>query len=565
MIVRLRLAFGILVAAVAVAAAAQPTPGTPGVGAKPFVIYVSHATRTLLANDAVDLKTRVNRWRDLLVARGASYTIVTHPAQLAQVPAGVALILPSAVVLGDDEQRLIAQRIEAGDGLLATWMPASLDANGAAVAPRFVEQAFKVTARAAATGEKGFLITIGDTPLTYALPAGSRLWVGKEGKYSTPLLATPAAGYLSDWSRAEDGTGLLAFTTVGASRRALLGWPEGAWDGTNAEFVKLAQLALDWVEGRPVAYLRTWPSPWRGAMTLGIDALWRFENVPRIAAAMSKVGLHGSFHFLSTDAKANAAVIRDLLRDGHSLGGFGDAAQPFAGLPEAEQRTRVERMVQEFRAALGPGAPVSGLRAPQGATDAATEKAAAMLDYLVDAGRVDAAVPQFAPDRRLVVLAAGTNIDSNASLDAITAGLDAAAKRAQLLGGYAFVGVDVAGYQPGSPLEAGLQKFVEASQGSPLWSASAADVARWWREHDQLKVASAWDAAASTLSIEVAVGEAMVFPAAIAIVPPPGMKSVRIEPAYAGAELQSGAAGATALVLSGLPPGSHRLQLRFAP
>ena len=78
-------------------------------------------------------------------------------------------------------------------------------------------------------------------------------------------------------------------------------------------------------------------------------------------------------------------------------------------------------------------------------------------------------------------------------------------------------------------------------------------------------MASAWDAAGSTLSIDVTVAEAMKFPAAVSIVPPPGTKGVRIEPAYAGAQLQADTAGAIALVLSGLPPGSHHLQLRFAP
>ena len=45
----------------------------------------------------------------------------------------------------------------------------------------------------------------------------------------------------------------------------------------------------------------------------------------------------------------------------------------------------------------------ASLRAPQGATDAATERAAASLDYLVDAGRIEAANPILAGNHRLVV------------------------------------------------------------------------------------------------------------------------------------------------------------------
>src|SRR5204862_6172616 len=135
----------------------------------------------------------------------------------------------------------------------------------------------------------------------------------------------------------------------GSSRRALLGYPEVAWDAKMADYVKLANLALDWVEGKPVAYLHSWPWPARGAVTLGVDALWRFENVPRLSDAMSKAGVNGSFHFLSTDASANAAAIKDLLKAGHSVGGFGDSTQPFAGQPPGEQSARVEKMVRGFR------------------------------------------------------------------------------------------------------------------------------------------------------------------------------------------------------------------------
>ncbi len=560
-----RFAAGILLAFLAGGAFAQVASVPPQAGAKAFVLYVPPGSRKLLETDAVDLKTRVNRWRDLIAARGATYTIVTHPAQLAQMPAGSVLVLVSAAVLSDEERRLIAQRVDAGDGLLATWMPGTLDARGAAIAPSFIEQTFKVGAKAAVPGEKGFLVTVGDTPLTFALPPGSRLWVGKEQRYPTPYLVTPGAGYLADWSRGADATGMLAFSTVGASRRALLGWPESAWDARSAEFVKLAGLALDWVEAKPVAYLRTWPWPWRGAITLGVDALWRFENVPRIAETMAKSGLHGSFHFLPGDAASNAAVIRDLVKEGHSVGGFGDIVKPFAGQPENEQRARIERMVRGFRNALDPAIAVNGLRAPQGATDAATEKAAASLDYIVDLGRIDSSVPMLAPDHRLVLLPTAVNIASNASLDTINTGLDAAARKTRLLGGYAFIGLDAAGYYRDAPLEAGLQRFIDATRDDPLWKTSATDVVSWWREHEQIKVASAWDAARATLTLEVTVGDAMPFPAAIAIVAPPGLKTVRVEPALAGAEIKADSEGAAALVLSGLPPGAHRLQLRFLP
>jgi peptidoglycan/xylan/chitin deacetylase (PgdA/CDA1 family) len=342
-----------------------------------------------------------------------------------------------------------------------------------------------------------------------------------------------------------------------------MGVPEVTWDLKAVEYVKLANLALDWVEGKPVAYLRTWPWPARGAVTLGVDALWRFENVPRISDAMAKAGVQGSFHYLSVEAVNNAAAIRELLKAGHSLGAFGDSTEPFAGQPDGEQRGRIERIVRAFRAA-DPAFVVAGLRAPQGATDAGTEKATAALDYLVDTGRVDSLVPVPAPGGRPVVLTAALNLDSNASPEAVDTGLDGIAKKAELLGGYAFVGLDVAAYEAGGPLEAGLGRYLAGAKERSIWHASAVDVARWWHAREGLKVETRADATGLTIDIDAA--EAVPFPAAIALSPPPGMKEMRVDvpPSAGGVQNHRAPDGSVALVLTALPAGKHSIRVTFA-
>jgi hypothetical protein len=542
----------------AVPAAAQPAPA--------FVLYVSPASRALLTVDP-DLKWRVNRWRELIVERGATFAVATHPAQLAAMPRGSAIVMPSAVVLGDEERRVIAARIAAGDGLLATGMPGTLDGRGLPILPAFLEQTFAVKTKIARLEDKGFLIPFGDTPLTYTVTAGARLWTAQDTRFTTPVLASPGSGYLSDWSRAVHDTGLLSFTTVGNSRRALLGWSEPAWEAHPAEFRRIAHAALDWVEGRPIAFARAWPAPYRAAMTLGVDALWRFENLPRIAEAFSKGGVRASFHFLSADVAANAAAIRDLAKAGHSVGGFGDSNALFAGQPAAEQEARVERVLGQFRNAFGADIPVAGLRVPQGATDAATEKAAAPVGYLVDLGRVDSSIPVLAPDGKLVVLSNNANVDAQSSAKEVAEGLSQAARQARLLHGYAYAGIDAAGFTADSPMERGLAQFLGAAGelGKTLWMAPAADVAAWWRQRERVKVSSTWSAADSILTLEIAVSGPMPFPSAVALVLPPGRGTVRLEDALAGARLQPEADGGPSIVLTGLPAGRHRLRLRFQP
>jgi hypothetical protein len=334
----------------------------------------------------------------------------------------------------------------------------------------------------------------------------------------------------------------------------------------SAEHAAIAAAAVDWIAGKPVVYARTWPAPHKGALTVGVDALWRFENVLHVAEAAAKHGIHASFHFLPGDARANETLIRTLTRYGQSVGGFGDTVQPFAGQPEAEQRARVERMVQGFRDALGADFPVKGLRAPQGATDAATEKAAAILDYLVDAGRIDSAVPVASAESRVVLLSASANLDGTSTPEAIAAAFDAAKARTRLIGGYAFLGVDAAALMQDSALDTALASFIESSAagaaGSP-WAASADEVAEWWRARSQVKVASAWTPGEDAMAVDVSSTEALRYPLAIAVVPPAGFRSVSLVDAD-GASLQPDADGNPSIVLSA-PAGTKRLRLRLLP
>src|SRR4029078_10802370 len=125
------------------------------------------------------------------------------------------------------------------------------------------------------------------------------------------------------------------------------------------------------------------------------------------------------------------------------------------------------------------------------------------LDYLVDLGRVDSLMPVVAPGGKPILLSNSANFDQNTTLENVTAELDNAARRAQVLGGYAYVGVDVAGYQPDSPLEAGVRRYLEETKGKPVWNAGADDVARWWKAHEGITMTSAWNAASSTLTLDV--------------------------------------------------------------
>lgn len=525
----------------ALPAQSEDAPTKPSADAPRFFLYASPTARRQLQQEGVDLKANVNRWRDLLRDLGERYEIVTNPERLLKLPARGTLVLPSAVALSPRERQIIGERLHNGDHLIATGVPDLDDAGGLPVA----------RADSAAAGEDTrqtpFLVTAGDTPLTHALPAGSRLWTDEKARARMARIDGRAAqpdAYLSAWSRL-GSDGALAHLGVAGSRRVLLGWQENMWDSQPAEFTQLARMAATWTSDRPVAYVATWPWPYRAAMTFGVDATWRFENMDAIAALLGKHHWHASFNLLDNDLKTQAARVGQLQAEGHDIGSLGDRWAVFGGTPEAEQAHRI-------------GGSGHGLRPPEGRTDAATEKASRQLPYLVDAGRIDTLLPLPPGDERPVMLPNPVNLDGKAGLAASTETLRQQAALLRRLGGYAYVGIDASAAGPGTALRQALSSFLdEQAAQHVLWIADAARVADWRRDSQRVAVV---DQAVRQGRIEVQVRVTDGSPL------PEGM--VLIVHAPAGRQLQGEdgkPADSRALPLSGLPPGPHALQVGLAP
>ncbi len=539
-----------------------------------FVLYASPSSRRLFQGEATDLRARVNVWRDLLRARGASYRILTHPDQWKAVPPGVAIVLPSAYALDERERRLLTERLAAGDSLLATGLPGSLDEAGKFIGAGFAGELFGAVAQPSENARDAqFLVVVGDTPLTHRLAAGTRLWIGKASPGERVTFRQTGGGYVSDWSRRFGENGIFPFSTDPKARRVLLGWTENLWGGKAGDLHTLAGAAVDWVEGRPIAYLATWPWPYRAALTLGVDATWRFEHLPALAQLLQRHGAVASFHLLAADVEGQAALLARLLAAGHDVASLGDRWHPFSGLSEEEQSRRVAFSARSLDKALGMGRPLAGLRAPEGATDAATEKAVIRHggSYLVDVGRVESALPEFSTQGALILLPNMLNLEGGGVPPAAQArrwneNLQSELARTLALGGYAYIGVDAAALVPGGPLYAAFAGFLSSARQMPtLWLGKATAVARWWHERKRVSLDSQVEGADLVLTLSVDRGPPIGFTLAVPIHPPPGREHISLVETLPEARLETATDGGQALVLKGLGEGQHRLRLRFSP
>lgn len=531
----------------------------PEAGKAPhFFLYASPTTRRLLAMEGVSLKAQVNKWRDLLRARGERYEIVTSPERLAQLPTPGTLILPSAVALTPREREVVIGRLDRGDHLLATASTGIRDHQGLFKGKAFVEHLLPLSSAPGNSAETEFVITAGSSPLTYVLPAGTRLWVDQKSRAWMPAIVGTNDAYLANWAR-QGENGAMLHATIGNSRRVLIGWPETAWAAHPDEFSRIAELALDWVSDHPVAYVASWPRPYRAAMTLGVDATWRFENMAALATLLTRHRLGATFNFLAADAGRETVLIRNLLTGGHGIGTLGDRWQVFGGETEAAQEKRLADLRTSF------AAEVIGLRAPEGRTDAATERAARKFAYLVDAGRVDSILPLPENSDRPFILPNPLNLEEKANAAETFAALRDQAAKLSRLGGYAYVGIDAAAASPGSSMWHGIVSFLDAGDARrDIWITDAASIVRWQRDAQRVSLDSKTDGRGLLLTIRIKEGPPLPDGMSIVVHPPGGQRIVQADGLRLESPQSAGEKTAT-IAISGLLPGEHHLHVELAP
>jgi hypothetical protein len=553
--------------------AAQEVP-PPSSDKTLFVLYASSASMQLLQKEPVDLRARVNQWRDILRANGAQYRILTHPSQWASIASGAVIVLPSAYALSTAEQQAIEKRLAAGDSLLATGNPGTRTELGAAADGSFVSNWFGVPSATPELARRSeFVVVAGDTPLTYQLQAGTRLWVGKDTDYTRAALRSTGAAYATDWSRQVGQTGLLAYASNGVSRRVLLGLTEPSWDYASPQWKALTHMMLDWVSGRPVAYVGSWPAPYQAAMSFGVNASWRFENMPHLAQVFDRHGVPASFNLLSTDTTQYPRLLQQLQESGHDIATMGDRWVPFAGQTIDIQTQRVELGAAGLRVAQVGAVNWSGLRAPDGVTDTVTEQAVVQNGggYLVDMGRMDSVMPQSVQQNRLTLLPNNLSLDFNEKKPRAEQAklwqesLQEERARVQALRGYTYVGLDAAAMMPGNGLDDVLAHFLfDTRYQQTVWLAHADQVAHWWKARQRVALSSQLQGDELLLTVTVAEGPTIEFPLSVWLAAPAGKSHIRISQAAVPVRIEAQAEGMHTLVLTALPPGVHRLRLSFS-
>jgi peptidoglycan/xylan/chitin deacetylase (PgdA/CDA1 family) len=442
---------------------------------------------------------RVKSWREALRRLGVD-TRVVGDAELeaGDVPEPV-VVLPSVAVLSDAAAARLKQLVASGRGVVATWQLGLYRPDQSFRGPEVLRTLFGVTpvAREEVLRPHFFALRTG-SPLTAGLPAGMRLEISP---YDEPLLLGGDGGD-ADWVRWE----MLPFGAVGApvrphavshrrigaGRAVWLDFEPNAATASSAPLVDaLVRNAVWWAGQQPLGGPDLWPNGARLAALFALDTEHRFEQAPVVAKLFADKRRRLTFFCVSDLARANAALMPQLLAAGE-IGSHTDDHKIVAGLPLADQLAHLEASAAALR---GLGAErVEGFRAPEEQSDAATLTAAlrAGFGYLAG-GDKDRSEPVITPEG-LVLLPRIPHDDFHwlmkeriEDTDMLRRAVRDDLAQIERLGGLYYFSFHTQTLDRPALLAA-LADLLDRTARRSIWQGAGRDIAAWWRARSGVAV-----------------------------------------------------------------------------
>ncbi len=556
-------------------------------------LYASPATQAYFVAGGLDAKANQRIWEVLLQKYKIPFKSINSAERLEKLTSGV-LLLPSSVVLTNREKQAVLNFRAKGGSVLASWLTGVRGENAAWLGFDFMERALnvKVVGTTQTENDDHYLVTQGDSPVTHRLPAGQRIWTERVKEwYPLRLMGGNPASHVMDWSRsysADKQTANVVFDerrqpSGAMSRSVVLGYPERLWLAADRKLLEaMAYDALEWLLRRPSAYVPAWPYPHTSAFVLAIDTVDIIggNDIP-FAKAYEDIGGRATYFALSALAPMSAALLKELQDRGHELGYLGDTFDGFKGQTLTTQAKRFDTMTKETRDA-GLRLPAhAGFHPPMDAHDKTTEK---LLNerqfghYIAFMNAGDARLPVLMPLNPTTVQPATVTVvlpltlkgpedafgelAPQAAAEAFLGELDLAEK----MGGLSIARMSNQSFMP--PEQWG--KIVQhlKARRDHLWLATSGQVADWWRERDRVTIKLETNSTALLLTATVKGTTPLQQPVTIWVNLPESGSNLRALPSEQttlAVKTDTVDLWRSAVVLTGLTPGSHSWQLHFDP
>lgn len=471
------------------------------------LLYRSPTAAKFLASVGGSLDLPLRQWRRFFEKSGRSFRETDSLLELDKVNKAV-VILPMAMALDERERASLRALQQRGGALLATGPVGVRDVAGDWRGWSFIQSLFEVqvTEEVSADSDERYLVTAGDGVLTHELAAGRRIWLGAATESVLRFQGGHPAAWLMDWARTPAGQNpSVVYGDRDGARWALFGFSENAWDNQPTALYTIVGTTLDWLQASSGAYIANWPSARRAAYLVEMDSEQGFENTAFFGRMLDNQAIRGGFYALTSllhQSETAADTLQQLAR-GHEIGYHGDVHQGFEGQPRADQLKRLETMIAQLHEVYPGRLTTPGFRAPTESYDETTEELLIELGidhHVADPNRSEARLPLLAggedrsPEESLVVLPRTLRDDINMlhdKMDAVAMGemllADLIATEQQ--GALGVLSVHSQHFGPEGPLHGAMPRFLEqlAEHREQTWVATGSEIARWWRQHANLR------------------------------------------------------------------------------
>jgi peptidoglycan/xylan/chitin deacetylase (PgdA/CDA1 family) len=572
----------------------MPTMGTNGLftyvagSSNQVMLYASPNTKTFLTSIGGNYDVLLAPWRDYFADRKLRFKEITDPEQLKRLDDGV-LILPSAVALSSEEKAEILAFRTRGGGVLSTWATGTRTAKGDWSGWGFVEQlGAKVVGELPADSDANHLIINGESPVAHTLPAGQRMFMSRMSESLLRLQGEAVAAKFLNWARTptddrrEEGAIVYSETLSSSGRAVVFAFAETAWASHPVMAYTLFDDVLAWLRREPMTIRAAWPNGKLAASVIEMDTEEGFGNATNLASMMEAIDYPTTFFALTSVGKKFPDVLTQLERK-HEIGFHGDIHIGFKDQTVAAQEQRIKNMFAEMRSVLPNTSAVLGFRAPIEGYDATTEKLLqhyGIRYHVADPNRSEARLPKMAqldgvdPEEDIVVLPRTQRDDINLyweklPVDQLSKALSNDAALVLENGGLSLLSVHSQNLGTDSALYKALPAhLVYLKQNrNVFWSASAGQVADWWRQRERFRVASRFSGKRLEFDVSV-VGKSPVRGGTVLVMLPQkgvtakvhSTKTTGMKPNVVRLD-----AYRAAIIFDALPPGNYSYQVTFEP
>ena len=475
------------------------------------VLYVNAATRAHF-DDPNYLPAALAEWRRTLGALGWAVGEIDSPSELDALTPETLVIAPEALCLANGEIEAVFRHLRRGGGVVANWAFGSRDGQcrwrGWDTLRDFTDAQDVIEYQA---GDELFVTVPAGLPVSTGLAPGARIEFYSDGHLG--LLTPGPHVYWSDWALNSLSNGGESAADAALALNRTLGGGRAVWFGFRPRqavspldqnrVTRLVRNGLQWAAGLPTAEVASWPEGRRAGMLIAEDSENGFANAASLARLLREAGLPGTFYAVSKMALEHPELADSLTAAGE-LGSHTADHVPTAGLPLGEQQIRLALSRRELES--WSGGDVVGLRPPEERFDEATLRAwLRVVDadrgvpYLAAVNGARSAAPEVYryPEGPIVMLPRLMKDDYNVVVqqgtrrpERMLAAYLEGMQKLGALGGLAFVSLhtQIAG-TPGQIGVVGAVLDTVVAQRDIWWTATGADIARWWLDRDAMRLA----------------------------------------------------------------------------